>query len=205
VTTRTTTLTDVPHTSFALRFSDLAEIEAGCKEDEEQRAVRTIDWMGERINKRSAKWIEDMEKASEKDALRTPWWDELRRCAEGDHIPSRVESWNHPAASKCQLFTWPKVTLQTVTINPVILAVSTTAPNPLQAITALYSRVVELPTWVDPNYLRYTLIIHPLNSPLSEEECVILYRYLPLSNNEWMSGIQSRSPIQRGQETVWPS
>jgi hypothetical protein len=104
VTTRTTTLTDVPHTSFALRFSDLAEIETACKEDEEQRAVRTIDWMGERINKRSAKWVEDMEKANEKDVLRTPWWDELRRCAEGDHIPSRVESWNHPAASACLSF-----------------------------------------------------------------------------------------------------
>lgn len=99
VTTRTTTLTDVPHTSFALRFSDLSEIEASCKEDEEQRAVRTIDWIGERINKRSAKWVDDMEKANEKDALRTPWWDELRRCAEGDHTPSKVEGWNHPTAS----------------------------------------------------------------------------------------------------------
>lgn len=99
VTTRTTNLTSVPHTSFALRFSDLAEIEAACKEDEEQRAVRTIDWIGERINKRSTKWVEDMEKAGEKDGLRTPWWDELRRCAEGDHVPSRVDSWNHPAAS----------------------------------------------------------------------------------------------------------
>ena len=99
VTTRPTTLIDVPHTSFALRFSDLLEIETACREDEEQRAVRTIDWMGERINERSAKWVGDMEKAEEKDALRTPWWDELRRCAEGDHTPSRVEGWNHPAAS----------------------------------------------------------------------------------------------------------
>jgi hypothetical protein len=60
--------------------------------------------MGERINKKSAKWVEDMEKANEKDVLRTPWWDELRRCAEGDHIPSRVETWNHPAASACLSF-----------------------------------------------------------------------------------------------------
>jgi hypothetical protein len=104
VTTRTTILTDVPHISFALRFSDLSEIEASCKEDEEQRAVRTIDWIGERINRRSAKWVEDMEKAKEKDVLRTPWWDELRRCAEGDHTPSRVESWNHPVASAFLLF-----------------------------------------------------------------------------------------------------
>lgn len=99
VNTRTTTLTTVPHTAFALRFSDLAEIETACKEDEEQRAVRTIDWIGERVNRRSAKWVEDMEKANEKEVLRTPWWDELRRCAEGDHIPSRIECWNHPAAS----------------------------------------------------------------------------------------------------------
>jgi hypothetical protein len=115
VTTRTTTLTDVPHTSFALRFSDLAEIETACKEEEEKRAVRTIDWIGERINKRSAKWVEDMEKANEKDVLRTPWWDELRRCAEGDHIPSRVESWNHPAASACLSFCLFSVTLRTDT------------------------------------------------------------------------------------------
>lgn len=103
MTTRTTTLTSVPHTSFALRFSDLEEIESSCKEDEEQRAVRTLDWIGERVHKRSARWIEDMEKANEKDVLRTPWWDDMRRCAEGDHIPSRMESWNHPAASACLL------------------------------------------------------------------------------------------------------
>lgn len=99
VTTRTTSLTSVPHSSFALRFSDLAEIEDACKEDEEQRAVRTIDWIGERVHKRSAKWVEDMERVDDKDAPRTPWWDELRRCAEGDHVPSKVECWNHPCAS----------------------------------------------------------------------------------------------------------
>lgn len=98
VTTRTTSLTSVPHTSFALRFSDLAEIEAACREDEEQRAVRTIDWIGARVSKRCVKWVEDMEKMGEKETLRTPWWDELKRCAEGDHVPSRVEGWNHPVA-----------------------------------------------------------------------------------------------------------
>lgn len=54
----------------------------------------------------------------------------------------------------------------------VILAVSTKAPNPLQAITALHSRAIDLPSWIDPAYLRYTLIIHPQDSPLSEEEYV---------------------------------
>jgi hypothetical protein len=98
VTTRTTALASVPHTSFALRFSDLAEIEAACKEGEEQRAARTIDWIGARICKRCTKWIEDMEKMEGKEVQRTPWWDELRRCAEGEHVPSKTEGWNHPVA-----------------------------------------------------------------------------------------------------------
>ncbi|TFK36848.1 ER-golgi trafficking TRAPP I complex 85 kDa subunit-domain-containing protein [Crucibulum laeve] len=155
VTTRTTSLASVPHTSFALRFSDLSEIEHACQEDEEQRAVRTIDWISARINKRCVKWIQDLEKVGEKDALRTPWWDELRRCAEGDHIPSRTEGWNHPIA--------------------VILAVSTAAPNPLQAITALHARPLQFPSWVDSNVMRYTLIIHPQHSSLSDEEAAALF------------------------------
>jgi hypothetical protein len=104
VTTRTTSLTSVPHTSFTLRFSDLAEIEEGCREGEEERAVRTIDWITTRISKRCAKWVEDMENIDDKGSLRTPWWDELRRCAEGEHAPSTVESWNHPVAGVCTLF-----------------------------------------------------------------------------------------------------
>ncbi|KAJ7125714.1 ER-golgi trafficking TRAPP I complex 85 kDa subunit-domain-containing protein [Mycena crocata] len=155
VTTRTTSLTSVPHSSFGLRFSSLDEIESACREDEEQRAERTLDWIGARISKRCTKWLEDMEKSGEKDPIRTPWWDELKRCAEGDHVPSKAEGWNHPVA--------------------IILAVSTTAPNPLQAITALHSRAIELPSWVDPTFLRYTLIVHPKNSPFSDEEAGALY------------------------------
>ncbi|KAJ6574977.1 ER-golgi trafficking TRAPP I complex 85 kDa subunit-domain-containing protein [Mycena capillaripes] len=155
VTTRTTSLTSVPHSSFGLRFSSLPEIELACREDEEQRAERTIDWIGARISNRCAKWLQDMEKLGEKEPLRTPWWDELKRCAEGDHVPSKTEGWNHPVA--------------------LILAVSTTAPNPLQAITALHSRAIELPSWVDPTFLRYTLIVHPQNSPFSDEEAGALY------------------------------
>ncbi|KZP10535.1 hypothetical protein FIBSPDRAFT_1051266 [Athelia psychrophila] len=155
VTTRTTSLASVPHTSFALRFSDLAEIQDACKEDEEQRAVRTIDWIGERVHKRSAKWVEDMERIDDKDVPRTPWWDELRRCAEGDYVPSKVECWNHPCA--------------------IILAVSTTAPNPLQAVANIHATAIDLPAWVDPACLRYTLIVHPEDSPLSEEEAGALF------------------------------
>ncbi|KAK0464963.1 ER-golgi trafficking TRAPP I complex 85 kDa subunit-domain-containing protein [Desarmillaria tabescens] len=155
VTTRTTSLTSVPHSSFALRFSDLSEIETACREDEEQRAVRTLDWIGERIGRRCAKWVEDIQKLGEKDASRTPWWDEVRRCVEGSHVPLRTETWNHPVA--------------------VIMGVSTNAPNPLQAITALHARPLEFPSWVDPNILRCTLIIHPQNSVLSDEEAGALF------------------------------
>lgn len=168
VTTRTTALISVPHTSFALRFSDLEEIETACKEDEEQRAGRTIDWIGERVHKRSAKWVEDMEKVEDKEGPRTPWWDELRRCAEGDHIPSKAECWNHPTAG--EYFTRHVNVDCADGYRLVILAVSTTAPNPLQSITALHARAINLPAWVDPAFLRYTLIIHPQNSPLSDEE-----------------------------------
>lgn len=97
VTTRTTSLTSVPHAAFALRFSDLLEIESQSNEDEERRAARTLDWIGERLANRAGKWVEDVEG---KAPARTPWWDEVRRCAEGDHIPNRNEGWNHPVAGR---------------------------------------------------------------------------------------------------------
>ncbi|KIY45752.1 hypothetical protein FISHEDRAFT_66805 [Fistulina hepatica ATCC 64428] len=150
VTTRTTSLTSVTHPSFCLRFSSLRDIEIACKEDEERRAARAIDWISARINARSQKWVSDAEAHTKDDTFRPPWWNELRRCAEGDHVPSKMEAWNHPAA--------------------VILAVSTMAPNPLQAISALHTRPIDLPSWVDTTHLQYTLIIHPPNSPLSDEE-----------------------------------
>lgn len=52
----------------------------------------------------------------------------------------------------------------------VIYAVSTSAPNPLQAITVLAARPLELPVWVDSVVLRYILIVHTSNSPLSKDE-----------------------------------
>ncbi|KAJ7596891.1 ER-golgi trafficking TRAPP I complex 85 kDa subunit-domain-containing protein [Mycena floridula] len=155
VTTRTTSLNSVPHTSFALRFSDLSETESACHEDEEQRAGRTIDWISARIGHRCAKWVQDMEKVKELETLKTPWWEELKRCVEGDYVPSRTETWNHPVA--------------------IILAVSTNAPNPLQAITALHSRAIQFPAWVDTTFIRYTVIIHPQDSALSDEEAGALY------------------------------
>ncbi|GAW06029.1 hypothetical protein LENED_007922 [Lentinula edodes] len=154
-TTRTTSLTSVPHKAFALRFSDLTEIEAACREDEEERAVRTLDWIGLRINSRSAQWVDDMDKMMGKQSTRVPWWEELKRCVEGDHVPSKTETWNHPIA--------------------IIFAVSTNTSNPLQIISNLHSRAIELPSWVDSAYLSYTLIVHPKDSTLSDEEAGALF------------------------------
>lgn len=65
-------------------------------------------------------------------------------------------------------------TTYTTCLLLVILAVSTLAPNPLQAVTELHSRYndVRLPPWVDPVRLCHTLIIHPTSSPLNSEEYV---------------------------------
>lgn len=46
------------------------------------------------------------------------------------------------------------------------------APNPLQALAQLHARPPEFPVWVDNTYLVYSLIIHPQNSSLSNEEYV---------------------------------
>ncbi|KAH8102427.1 ER-golgi trafficking TRAPP I complex 85 kDa subunit-domain-containing protein [Cristinia sonorae] len=152
ITTRTTALAPIPLSSFALRFSDLVEIETAIHEDEEQRAERMMDWIGNRVQPRCATWVELVQShiaAGEgpwKD--RTPWWEEVKRCVESDHVPSRAEGWNHPVA--------------------IIYAVSTAAPNPLQALQELHTRMIDFPPWVDVAFLRYSLIVHPSNSPLSE-------------------------------------
>ena len=112
VTTRTTNLTSVPHASFALRFSELPDVEDAAHEDEEQRAGRTMDWIGTRVGARAARWVELVEQqqqaaAQEQGAsvpplpARTPWWDEVKRCVEGDQVPNRFEGWNHPVARTC--------------------------------------------------------------------------------------------------------
>ncbi|GBE78241.1 hypothetical protein SCP_0111240 [Sparassis crispa] len=160
VTTRTISLTPVPHSSFALRFSDLVEIETATHEDDEQRAARTMDWMAARIAGRCSRWVDLMESqaASSKDSVwrdRTPWWEEVKRCVEGDHVPNSMEGWNHPVA--------------------VIIAVSTNAVNPLQALQDLHARAIDFPPWVDGTHLRYSLIVHPANSPLADPIAEALY------------------------------
>ena len=97
VTTRTATAIQLPQ--FALRFSDLTEIEEACQEDEEERANRTIDWMSSRLSEKAAKWVEIMDRARS-EGVTTPWWEELKKCAEGNVVPSRTEGWNHPVASE---------------------------------------------------------------------------------------------------------
>ncbi|KAI0686194.1 ER-golgi trafficking TRAPP I complex 85 kDa subunit-domain-containing protein [Earliella scabrosa] len=152
ITTRTTSLTSVPHPAFALRFSDVLEIENAVHEDEEQRASRTMDWIGSRISQRCERWVEMLETELKEGGKmwrsRTPWWEEVKECVDGDHVPSSVEGWNHPVS--------------------LILAVSTTAVNPLQALQDLASCAFDFPPWVDLTSLRYFPIIHPSNSPLAE-------------------------------------
>ncbi|CCM05178.1 uncharacterized protein FIBRA_07387 [Fibroporia radiculosa] len=158
VTTRTTSLASIPHSSFALRFSDLHEIESATHEDEEQRAGRMMDWIGSRLSMRAPAWVQMLDaqaaanqEANVKESIwndKTPWWEEVKRCVEGDHVPSTDEGWNHPVA--------------------VIMAVTTRAANPLQALQDLNSLPVDFPPWVDRTYLRYYLIIHPAKSPLAD-------------------------------------
>jgi len=204
VTTRTTSLTPVPLVSFALRFSDLTEIEEGCREDEELRAGRTIDWISARISSRCARWLDDWERveaaAAENDRaknLRTPWWNELRQCVEGDHIPSKHEGWNHPVAS-VYFCAHPDSKSTVLNAFTVVLAVSTMLPNPLQTLAQLHARPLEFPSWVDNTHFRYSLIIHPENSPLSDEECVVFQVYYPS-----IHVAKSKRTLQCCQKAVW--
>ncbi|KZS95953.1 hypothetical protein SISNIDRAFT_451603 [Sistotremastrum niveocremeum HHB9708] len=155
VTTRTSTYQSIPHQSFALRFSDLSIIEDACKEDEESRAGRTIDWIGSQISKKAETWVAEVHRRGESNYARLPWWEEVRRCVEGDWIPNRSEGWNHPVA--------------------IIRAVSTQSANPLQTITNLQSRPVDLPAWVDQSILQFILIVHSPTSTLSIEESTALF------------------------------
>ncbi|KAG8949630.1 hypothetical protein FRC04_008376 [Tulasnella sp. 424] len=157
VITRTTTLVPVTHSSFTLRFSELTQVESACREDEEARAGRTIDWISGRIAKKAAGWVEDLESRNKGEPLKgdTKWWQELKFCLDGDRVPARGEGWNHPVA--------------------LILATTTLAPNPLQAVANLHTRIADFPPWVDQNLLRYTLIVHPNNrSSLTQDETTAL-------------------------------
>ncbi|KAF9517937.1 hypothetical protein BS47DRAFT_419756 [Hydnum rufescens UP504] len=149
VSTRTTGLSPVQHANFNLRFSALSDVEAACREEEERRAGRTIDWIGSRIGQQAASWLEDPASRDQE-----KWWDDIKSCVQGDRTPVRSEGWNHPMA--------------------LILATSTLAPNPLQAITILHARAPDLPPWVDTSMYRYTVIVHPSPSNLNPDEAVAL-------------------------------
>ncbi|KAL5534350.1 hypothetical protein ACEPAG_812 [Sanghuangporus baumii] len=164
ITTRTTNLATVQHAKFTLRFSNLSEIEIACKEDEDQRAGRFIDWISSRISRKCAQWVEEVERReSEKgqldqsttEEIPEPWWEEMKRCAEGDHVPSRAEGWNHPTS--------------------IVFAVSTNTANPLNALANLYARQVDLPLWVDSVHLRYILVVHSEGCVLNDDEASALY------------------------------
>lgn len=59
--------------------------------------------------------------------------------------------------------------------DEVILAVSTTAVNPLQALQDLHARLPDFPSWIDSTHLRYSLIVHPSHSPLTNPMYVATY------------------------------
>lgn len=90
----------VTHPSFALRFSDLVQVESACREDEEMRASRTIDWVGGRIARKAPEWVHDVESRNKGEPMKgdTKWWQELKECVDGDRAPARGEGWNHPVA-----------------------------------------------------------------------------------------------------------
>jgi hypothetical protein len=80
----------------------------------------------------------------------------------------------------------------------VIYAVSTSAPNPLQAISVLSSRPLELPVWVETTVLRYILIVHTSNSPLNRDEYVLVHYHITLI----IICTQMYGTLQRSQETA---
>ncbi|KAJ1311731.1 hypothetical protein OPQ81_010201 [Rhizoctonia solani] len=107
--------------------------------------------MGSRVSQRATTWVQEVEERPLNLAKEMKWWEDIRLCTEGDIAPNRNEGWNHPVA--------------------LILATSTMASNPLQSVSNLHSRLVDFPPWVDPTFLKFTLIIHPTaSSPLNMDE-----------------------------------
>ncbi|KAH7345279.1 ER-golgi trafficking TRAPP I complex 85 kDa subunit-domain-containing protein [Rhizoctonia solani] len=183
ISARTIALATTTHDRYFLRFSDLAEVESVCKEDEEARASRTFDWMNSRVSHRAAAWVQEVEERPLNLAKEMKWWEDVRLCIEGDIAPNRTEGWNHPVA--------------------LIFAASTMASNPLQSISNLHSRTIELPPWVDPTFLKFTLIIHPTgSSPLNMDESQALLNAVKKQHGAhthlmcWsLSGSSSTSPF----------
>jgi hypothetical protein len=81
----------------------------------------------------------------------------------------------------------------------VVFAVSTMLPNPLQTLAQLHARPLQFPSWVDTTHLKYSLVIHPENSPLTNEECVDSLVYLRLLTHD----VKSDRALQCRQKTVW--
>lgn len=98
VSARTTALATVTHDKYVIRFSDLLEVEAATKEDEEVRAGRTFDWMSSRVSRKAAAWVAEVEEKPLNLGKEMKWWQDIKLCAEGDIAPSRTEGWNHPVA-----------------------------------------------------------------------------------------------------------
>ena len=71
-------------------------------------------------------------------------------------------------------------------------------PNPLQTLAQLHARLPQFPSWVDTTHLRYSLIIHPENSPLTNEECVDFLVYLRLLT----PAVKSHRALQCRQKAV---
>ena len=144
-----------------------------------------MDWIGSRIAQRCERWLDMLETESKEGGkmwrTRTPWWDEVKRCVDGDHVPSSAEGWNHPVSRAYPLWSVTNAVRADFLLHSyiiVILAVSTTAANPLQALQDLASRAFDFPPWVDITSLRYFLIIHPSNSPLADPMYVLMCNYL---------------------------
>jgi len=55
--------------------------------------------MSSRVSEKAAKWVEIMDR-TKSEGVTTPWWEELRKCAEGNVVPSKTEGWNHPVAGE---------------------------------------------------------------------------------------------------------
>lgn len=195
VTTRTTSLSTISHPSFTLRFSDLADTERACLEDDEKRAARTIDWIGERITKQCAHWLSELDTHPDRSSTRTPWWDELSRCAEGDHLPSKYDGWNHPVSS---LFLFLRLIShsQLFQSSSPYLPLLQTRCRPSQPSTLVFCNFP--PGSTQPIFsIRLSYIQATLPCPTTSMSSTSL----PLSR--LMSPTQGRSPLQCHQETVW--
>jgi hypothetical protein len=95
VSTRTSSSATVIQSEFHLRFTEFSRIVDSCKEDEDARATRFIEWLSSRIASQGPEWVESVYAS---DVASPPWWSDMRRCLEVDCVPVRREGWNYPIA-----------------------------------------------------------------------------------------------------------